>query len=263
MLRKEASKPTPRKTPPSTSGTPSNTGKFTADTLALTEEDQKLFESPLAWVYLTSEQATELIEGDIDACVNRLNSIINLTEYREDMREQTFNAIQTSTFFGIMKVLFDKLNVMSASRSLRLFKRLLLNHTSTLSKSLSFFQHYKLYQYTSRFVQEEEKFSIISSLEFPPLTSPLSEATTLMQYEEEQERLREIERREQEERERQEAEIAAAANPFEVLSADDIRALATDIVASLMKATATDFDRLMEDQKCKLAAQIAKMSIIS
>ncbi|KAJ3095177.1 hypothetical protein HDU97_007214 [Phlyctochytrium planicorne] len=131
------------------------------------------------------------------------------------------------------------------------------------AKEVADFVMTTLFLNTITTVQDSYEHDIVVSLETPPVLSPLANAITLEAYEQEQARVEELERLEEEEKKRREEELAAAANPFEALSSEEIQSITGDIVGAMIKTLASDLDKVIEDQRSKITAQIAKLSIIT
>ncbi|KAJ3040562.1 hypothetical protein HDV00_010742 [Rhizophlyctis rosea] len=92
---------------------------------------------------------------------------------------------------------------------------------------------------------------------WPP---PLSESVTLEEYEAEQERQRERDEQMRiEEEKRRKEEEDAAANPFAVLSPDQIKHIAVDAVSAAMAAVTAEVEKAMEEQRGKFMSGVAKV----
>ncbi|KAJ3017045.1 UNVERIFIED_CONTAM: hypothetical protein HDU68_011879 [Siphonaria sp. JEL0065] len=123
------------------------------------------------------------------------------------------------------------------------------------------FQHYKLYQYIASNEQETVSEFIAVQVEDPFVPQSLSEAVTLEAHEAELQRLRDLEEQIKLAKEAWEAEErAAAANPFDVLSPDDVKKIAADTVTMMLEAISGELDGVLNDQSDRLMVQANKLS---
>ncbi|KAI8609961.1 flagellar C1a complex subunit C1a-32-domain-containing protein [Chytriomyces sp. MP71] len=201
-------------------------------------------------------------------------------------KENSFTAHQTNYLLSIMKhtlasVTAEEDRSQPPLKAVEKFRKLVMFHSAPLYTGpgeepfgvkeakvvvefamTGLFQHYKLYQYVTsneqEKAQESSSASVDSLLEMP---EPLAVAVTLEAYEAEQARLRELEEQARLERERWEAEErAAAANPFDVLSTEEVKDISIDVVTDLIKGVADEVDGLLGIQKEKLLAQTTRLS---
>ncbi|KAJ3413651.1 hypothetical protein HDV05_007719 [Chytridiales sp. JEL 0842] len=250
-------------------------------------------------ITVTPEQLAELQDLPLEESLNKMASHLNLSKWREDMqsniflslyfnlwqfaKENNFTTYQVPTMLGIMKMILEKSTEkgLSVQNSVKLFRRLLCSNVATSDEEAprevlspaeaklfvdhvmtGYFQHYRLYQFIQTNEQEQEVTEISVQIEHPDVPPPLAEAITLEAYEAEVARVREIEEREREERLRREAEERAISNPFEALSPEEIKAVATEAIAFIMKDIGGEVDKLMEDQRERFMAQLKKYSIV-
>ncbi|RKO82800.1 hypothetical protein BDK51DRAFT_42251 [Blyttiomyces helicus] len=109
---------------------------------------------------------------------------------------------------------------------------------------------------TSSVTLDARDAEILPVAGWPP---PLAEAMTLEAHEEEQERIRLKEEMEKAEEERRIAEEkAAAANPFDVLSPEEVKQIAADTVAAILAGVSAEFEKLLELQRTKFMQALAK-----
>ncbi|KAJ3067197.1 hypothetical protein HDU99_003599 [Rhizoclosmatium hyalinum] len=219
---------------------------------------------------LTPEQVTEL------------NGTTDIDEAFKHAKENGFTPAQTSGFLSIMKLTIKKITSEEKGapplKSLEKFRALVTANSGPTNGYDLFgpkesklivdfamegvFQHYKLYQYYTSIDQEIVPASLDVEVEEPIVEpQPLAEAMTLEAYEAELARLKELEELARLDRERWEAEErAAAANPFDVLSSEDVKQIATDTVGQMLKVIADELDGLLNEQGEKLMAQATKLS---
>ncbi|KAJ3295844.1 hypothetical protein HK104_002271 [Borealophlyctis nickersoniae] len=82
---------------------------------------------------------------------------------------------------------------------------------------------------------------------WPP---PLAEAIPLEAYEAEMERRRAVEER------------AAAANPFDVLSVDEVKIVATETVVKALSSLTSEVERALEEQRQKFMVHLGKLPAV-
>ncbi|KAJ3088533.1 hypothetical protein HK102_008527 [Quaeritorhiza haematococci] len=171
-------------------------------------------------------------------------------------------------------------------KSATFFKRLLLNHSTPNANPnptspeqywdmfgseevklildycmTGFFQHYRLFQHVFNTEQERMEVEETPHVEtFDPL--PLWSAITLEDYNIELQKQREAEEIQRAEMERRRAEKrAAAVNPFEVLSPEEIKAIATETIHGLLSNLNQEYEKLLEEQKLRVMEKISKLGL--
>ncbi|KAJ3143193.1 hypothetical protein HK101_003221 [Irineochytrium annulatum] len=241
-------------------------------------DDWKYGDMQLSWIFLNADHVYDLGEKvELEDAIAKMAEVFGLAAWREDMSQNImlsfyfncfqfakdggFSPVQISTFFSIMKIILDRSVAHDEGLSWEVFDpsevKLITDYAFT-----SLFQNYKLYMYVMTTEQEQVLTETEVFVEKPPELAPLAEAITLEAYETERARIEELELRERLEREQREADLAAAKNPFDVLSVDDIRTLATDVILEMMRGVAADFEQMLDDQRGRFGLVISRLSTI-
>ncbi|KAJ3074757.1 hypothetical protein HDU98_010347 [Podochytrium sp. JEL0797] len=244
---------------------------------------------------LTGDQISELNGLEVEEAYK-----LGCQDWREDLhhsimltylfgiyqfaKENAFSILQITTFLSIMKITVKRITSEEKGvpplKSLEKFRALVLTNSGPANGEEVFgpreskliidfamsgvFQHYKLYQHVMTSVAAEEESTtlfISAEVEEPFVPPPLGEAVTLEAYEAEQSRLKGLEEQARLEKERWEAEErAAAANPFDVLSSDQVKAIATETVGQMLHQIASELDGVLSEQSERLMQQANKLS---
>lgn len=250
-------------------------------------------------MFLSQEQIADLLESDSEASAIKMAAFMGISNWREDLqmninlsfllnafysaKEFGLSPGQISAFVGIMKITMEKSmeKGLTHIKSIELFRKVMANHSIIFPGSeeqvpvfgpteisvliqhavSGIFQHYRLFQYVFSMEQEKMDIEVKVTVEKPQSATPLIEAVTLEAYEAEQAKLRQQQLEELETRARLEMERdASVPNPFDVLSSDEIKSVATDVVIDLLKGMRHHFDLVIDEQISKQMASILKLS---